>query len=140
MKTRERRFSVARWSVAIVALALPWMVACGGSGGSGDENASSGGGGAANGGGAAAGVLTGEVVEAACGECQFGMEGDSCDLAVRIDGVGYFVDGTSIDDHGDAHASDGLCNAVRTARVTGEIVDGRFRAEAFEVVAAGRGE
>jgi hypothetical protein len=49
-------------------------------------------------------------VEAACGECRFGLPGSGCDLAVRIDGVAYFVDGTGIDDHGDAHAQDGFCN------------------------------
>lgn len=74
------------------------------------------------------------LIEAACGECQFGMQGDSCDLAVLIGGVAYFVDGTSIDDHGDAHAADGFCNAVRRARVTGEIVNGRFAAESFQLV------
>jgi hypothetical protein len=29
-----------------------------------------------------------------------------CELAVRIDGKPYFVDGTSLDSHGDAHAND----------------------------------
>ena len=31
-----------------------------------------------------------------------------CDLAIRIDGKSYFVEGTKIDDHGDAHANDGF--------------------------------
>ncbi|KIQ19306.1 glutaminyl-tRNA synthetase, partial [Flavobacterium sp. MEB061] len=31
-----------------------------------------------------------QIVEASCGECQFGMKGKSCDLAVRIDGKTYF--------------------------------------------------
>jgi hypothetical protein len=47
------------------------------------------------------------IVEASCGQCQFGMKGYACDLAVRIDGKPYFVDGTSID-YGDAHAEDGF--------------------------------
>jgi hypothetical protein len=47
-----------------------------------------------------------QVVETACGECQFKLAGKSCDLAVRIDGKAYFVDGTDIDSHGDAHAKD----------------------------------
>ena len=65
-------------------------------------------------------------VEASCGQCQFGIPGEGCDLAVRIQDDVYYVDGTSIDDHGDAHADDGLCNCVRKAMVTGEVVDGRF--------------
>lgn len=75
------------------------------------------------------------VVEAACGECQFGLSGDDCDLAVRIDGTAYFVDGTGIDDHGDAHSDDGFCNAVRQARVQGRVENGRFVATSFELLA-----
>ena len=74
------------------------------------------------------------VVEAACGECQFGLAGNDCDLAVRIDGKAYFVDGTGIDDHGDAHSDDGFCNAVRQARVQGSIENGRFVATSFELL------
>ena len=74
------------------------------------------------------------IVEAACGQCQFGLPGSDCLLAVRIDGASYFVDGTGIDDHGDAHSSDGLCNAVRPARVSGQIQEGRFVATHFELL------
>ena len=73
-----------------------------------------------------------QVVEAACGQCQFKMtEKSGCDLAVKIDGKSYFVDGTTIHDHGDAHADDGFCQAIRQVEVKGEIVDGRFKAESF---------
>ena len=76
-----------------------------------------------------------QVVEAACGQCQFGITGKAgCDLAVRIDGKSYFVDGTSIHDHGDAHADDGFCEAIRQANVKGEIIDGRFKAETFTII------
>jgi len=75
-----------------------------------------------------------QVVEASCGECQFGLEGKSCDLAVRIDGKPYFVDGTTIDEHGDAHAKDGFCKAVRKAEVQGEIVNNRFKATYFRLL------
>jgi hypothetical protein len=75
-----------------------------------------------------------QVVETACGECQFKMEGKGCHLAVRVDGKNYFVDGTSIDQHGDAHAADGFCNAVRKAEVQGSIVDNRFKASYFKLV------
>ena len=77
------------------------------------------------------------IAEAACGECQFGLDGDSCDLAVRIAGEAYFVDGSGIDDHGDAHADDGFCNAVREASVQGEIVNGRFVAKLFKLLPEG---
>ena len=73
-----------------------------------------------------------QVVEAACGQCQFGMTDKlGCDLAVRIDGETYFVDGTKIDKHGDAHADDGFCVVIRNANVKGKIVDGRFQSESF---------
>ena len=76
-----------------------------------------------------------QVVEAACGQCQFGITGKAgCDLAVRIDGKSYFVDGTSIHDHGDAHADDGFCEAIRQMEVIGEIIDGRFKAETFTII------
>lgn len=75
-----------------------------------------------------------KVVEASCGECQFKMEGKGCQLAVRIDGKSYFVDGTSIDEHGDAHAKDGFCEAIRKAEVQGEVVNNRFKATYFKLV------
>ena len=74
-------------------------------------------------------------VEAACGECQFQMKGSGCNLAVRMNGIPYFVDGTKIDDHGDAHAKNGFCNAIRKAEVQGEIKEGRFVATYFKLLA-----
>jgi hypothetical protein len=74
------------------------------------------------------------IVEAACGECKFGMKGKGCNLAVRIDGKAYFVDGTKIDEHGDAHADDGFCNKIRKARVSGTIVNDRFVATGFKLL------
>ena len=76
-----------------------------------------------------------QLVEASCGQCQFHMAGKGCDLAVRINGKSYFVDGTSINDHGDAHAKDGFCEAIRKANVQGEIVDNRFKATYFKLAA-----
>ncbi len=75
-----------------------------------------------------------QVVEAACGQCQFGLSGDGCDLAVRIDGKAYYVDGTSIDDHGDAHAEDGFCNAIRKAEVEGRIENERFVVSSLKLI------
>ena len=78
--------------------------------------------------------LTGQVVEASCGECLFGMEGDGCDLAVRIDGKSYYVDGTRIEDHDDAHGEHGMCNCVRHAKVSGEVKNERFVVTSFELL------
>lgn len=75
-----------------------------------------------------------QTVEASCGQCQFGMkEKSGCDLAVRIDGKTYFVEGSSIDDHGDAHAHDGFCQAIRQADVIGAVKNGKFVATYFKV-------
>jgi hypothetical protein len=76
------------------------------------------------------------VVEASCGQCKFGLKGKGCSLAVRLDGKAYFVDGTDIDSHGDAHDKDGFCNAIRQAKVQGQVVDGRFKATYFELLPA----
>ena len=38
-----------------------------------------------------------QIVEVACGQCQFKMKAKKgCDLAVRIDGKSYFVEGTKL--------------------------------------------
>lgn len=78
--------------------------------------------------------------EASCGECQFKMDGKGCHLAVRIDGKSYFVDGTAIDDHGDAHSETGFCEAIRKAEVQGEIVNNRFKATYFKLLPAKKEE
>ena len=77
-----------------------------------------------------------QIVEASCGQCKFDLTSQKgCDLAVKIDGKAYFVDGTKIDDHGDAHnKKDGFCEVVRKAKVTGKIVDNRFVATSFKII------
>ncbi|HET6766315.1 MAG TPA: DUF6370 family protein [Chitinophagaceae bacterium] len=75
-----------------------------------------------------------QIVEAACGECQFKLEGKGCNLAVRMDGKAFFVDGTDINSHGDAHAKDGFCNAVRKAEVQGALVNNRFKVTYFKLI------
>ncbi|MEQ1554136.1 MAG: DUF6370 family protein [Ferruginibacter sp.] len=64
--------------------------------------------------------------EISCGQCQFKMEGKGCNLAIRVNNKTYYIDGTGIDDYGDAHAADGFCEAIKKAKVQGEVVKGRF--------------
>jgi hypothetical protein len=74
------------------------------------------------------------IVEASCGQCQFKMLGKGCTLAVRIKGKAYFVDKAHIDGFGDAHAKMGFCNAIRKAKVQGEIVDNKFVPIYFKLI------
>lgn len=68
-----------------------------------------------------------QIVEVSCGKCKLGLAGKTCDMAVRIDGKAYYADGADIDSFGDAHAHDGMCNAIRKAEVQGEVVNNRFK-------------
>ena len=75
-----------------------------------------------------------QEVEASCGQCQLGLKGSGCALAVRIGDKSYFVEGSDIDSHGDAHADDGFCNKIRNAKVQGEVVDGKFKATYLQLL------
>ena len=77
---------------------------------------------------------TAMVVEASCGQCNFDLSGGGCDLAIRTDGKIYFVDGITMDELGDAHAADGLCTVIHSAKVTGQVKDGRFLAKSFALL------
>lgn len=77
------------------------------------------------------------LVEASCGECNFGMQGKSCELAIRMNGKVYFVDGATIQDFGSPHDKGGFCVAVRKAEVQGEVVNGRFKASYFKLLKPG---
>ena len=75
-----------------------------------------------------------QVANVSCGICNFNMTGDKCDLAVEIDDKFYYTVGSGIDEHGDSHASDGFCNAVRKANVIGEIKHGVFYIESLTLL------
>ena len=75
------------------------------------------------------------IVDASCAKCQMGKNNDDeCLLAVEINSDIYYVEGTTIDDHGDAHAIDGFCNVVRKAHVEGIIDDSRFYLDKFRLL------
>ena len=75
-----------------------------------------------------------DTLEASCGSCNFKMSKKGCYLAVKKDGIAYEVKGTGLDDHGDAHAQDGFCLAVRKARIQGKIENGFYVAQFFELL------
>jgi hypothetical protein len=72
--------------------------------------------------------------EVSCGTCMFKMKGSGCNLAVKINGLCYFIEGAGIDDYGDAHAADGFCNAIRKARVWGIFNKSVFVAQKIELI------
>lgn len=74
------------------------------------------------------------VYDVSCGICNLEMTGDDCELAIIIDKKKYYVEGSGINEHGDAHAADGLCSVVRKASVKGVIKKGVFVAEKFNLI------
>ena len=74
------------------------------------------------------------TLDASCGTCQFHMKGTGCNLAVKFEDKYYYVSGTSIDDHGDAHEKDGFCNAIRKAKVQGTVVNDSFAVTYFKLI------
>ena len=74
------------------------------------------------------------MLDATCGTCMFKMKGDGCKLAVRVKGKDYFVEGTGIDDHGDAHDQEGFCNAISKAKVQGKVKGDKFKVTYFELL------
>lgn len=74
------------------------------------------------------------IYDVSCGQCNYNMTGDVCELAIKINGHFYYVEGTRLHDHGDAHAEDGLCTVERKANVHGQLKKGVFVAESFELL------
>ena len=74
------------------------------------------------------------LVLASCGMCNFGMDNSDCSLAIRVGEKTFNVKGTGMEDHGDSHADDGFCNAVRIANVKGKISKGKFKSESFALI------
>ena len=73
--------------------------------------------------------------EISCGQCQFKLEADGCDLAVKIDNKAYFVEGFGIDDFGDAHDENkGFCNVIRKGKISGKIKEGKFIASSIKLI------
>ena len=77
--------------------------------------------------------LSDKVVETGCGMCIFKQpEYKSCKMAVKIGSKFYQLEGVKQKDLGDAHADMGYCKAMRKARVSGTVKNGKFYATKFE--------
>ena len=74
------------------------------------------------------------IVVTSCGTCNFSEKGRGCSLSIKVGNNIYSVKGTSIKDHGDMHAKEGLCSLVRVAWVKGKIKKNIFQAESFKLV------
>ena len=61
-------------------------------------------------------------------------ESYECFLAIKVEDTVFPVEGSDIDDHGDAHAEEGLCNVIHHAEVSGEFKNNVFYAESFNLV------
>jgi hypothetical protein len=61
------------------------------------------------------------------------MEGHGCELAVRIDGKSYFVDGSSIDSMVMRMPKMVLC-CHKKAEVVGKVVDNKFKVTSFKLL------
>ena len=73
------------------------------------------------------------IAEASCGICMFNMEGEKCELAVKIKDEKYYVLGANIDSFGDAHSDTGFCNSIREADIQGELINNKFLLTYFKL-------
>ena len=80
------------------------------------------------------GNIEGFVI-ASCGMCNFGYKKSrGCSLTIKIGDAIYPVEGTSINDHGDAHSEEGMCSAIRVAYASGKIKKNKFYSDFFTLI------
>ncbi|TXB66877.1 hypothetical protein FRY74_01465 [Vicingus serpentipes] len=74
-------------------------------------------------------------VIAACGTCNFNMSSPTgCALAIQVAGKYYWVDGSTLQDHGNEHNANGMCKVTRKAEVQGTFKGNRFNAKSFALL------
>jgi uncharacterized protein DUF6370 len=74
-------------------------------------------------------------VIAACGTCNFNMSSPTgCALAIQVAGKYYWVDGSTLQDHGNEHNANGMCKVTRKAEVQGTFKGNRFNATSFALL------
>ena len=74
------------------------------------------------------------LIIASCGKCNFANKDKRCELSIKIGEKLFPVVGTNLNEHGDAHSSEGFCSAVRIARAKGEIKKNTFHSESFVLI------
>ena len=73
-------------------------------------------------------------VIASCNKCNLGKINDrKCSMGIKIDNKVYSVYGYK-EDHKSAHESDGICNALRVAYVSGKVSYNTFYPDTFKLV------
>lgn len=75
-----------------------------------------------------------QEVDAACGLCHFGLSASACQLAVKVDGGAYFVEGVEEIPHEEMHKEGGICMTIRRAKVSGRIDRDKFVALSYELL------
>ena len=79
-------------------------------------------------------VIENQVVEVTCGLCKFGLHANECHIAIKLGEGTCFVDGVDAGDPAKMHEPDGYCVAIRKAKVSGEVINNRFKAKSFELL------
>jgi hypothetical protein len=79
-------------------------------------------------------VVDSKIFEVSCGQCKFGLKGEGCHLAIKLDDGACFVDGVDIGDPVLMHKPGGYCVMIRKAKVSGQVVNHRFQAKAYELL------
>ena len=75
------------------------------------------------------------LVISSCGKCNLGYKKKrGCSLTVQIGDTVYQVEGVKFHDHGNPHAGEGFCNAVRIAYVSGKVEKNVFHADTFTLI------
>ena len=80
------------------------------------------------------GKIEGFVISS-CGICNFEYKKKrGCSLTIKIGDKVYPVEGSAIHEHGDPHSTEGFCNAVRVAYVSGNVKKNKFYSNSFTLI------
>ncbi|MBC8312415.1 MAG: hypothetical protein H8E72_08910 [Candidatus Marinimicrobia bacterium] len=67
--------------------------------------------------------------------CNFAYKGGKgCSLTIKVGDKVYPVEGNNIHDHGDPHSTEGMCNTIRVAYVSGKVINNNFYSDSFTLI------